>query len=46
MKEKVIKYLESLGFVTVSHKSSPRKIYFKDDITVTVDERKNTKYKI
>jgi len=39
MKEKVIEYLESLGFVTVSHKSSPRKIYFKDNITVVVEER-------
>lgn len=40
MKEKVIEYLESLGFVTVSHKSSPRKIYLKDNIAVIVEERK------
>ena len=39
MKKKVIKYLESLGFVTVSHKSSSRKIYLKDNITVSVEER-------
>ena len=40
MKDKVIKYLESLGFETVSHKSSPRKIYLKGNLTVTVEERK------
>lgn len=40
MKDKVIKYLESLGFETVSDKSSPRKIYLKDNFTVTVEERK------
>jgi len=40
MKDKVIKYLESLGFETVSHKMSSRKIYLKDNLTVTVEERK------
>ncbi len=40
MKKKVIEFLESLGFETVSHKSSPRKIYFKDNLAVTVEERK------
>jgi len=39
MNAKVINYLESLGFVTVSHKSSSRKIYFKDDTIVTVEKR-------
>ncbi len=39
MKEKIIEYLESLGFVTVSYKSSKRMIYFKDDITVVAEER-------
>jgi len=43
MKKQVIDYLESLGFITISHKSSPRKIYFKDNITVTVEERKYKK---
>lgn len=43
MKDKVIECLESLGFVTVSHKSSPRKIYLKDDITVAVEKRKYKK---
>ena len=37
MKEKLIEYLESLGFDTVSHTSSTRKIFFKDDIAVTVE---------
>jgi len=40
MKEKVISYLESLGFETVSHKSSPRQIFYKDNITVSLEERK------
>ena len=39
MKDKVIEYLESLGFVTVSHKSSSRQIFFRDNIAVTVEER-------
>ena len=43
MKEKVISYLESLGFETVSHKSSPRQIFYKDDIAVSVEERKDKK---
>ena len=38
MKEKVIEYLESLGFETVSHKSSSRKIFLNDNVTVTVEE--------
>ena len=45
MKEKVIEYLESLGFETVSHKSSQRMIYLKDNVTVTVEERKITRLK-
>ncbi|MFX0125640.1 MAG: hypothetical protein ACFFAE_18600 [Candidatus Hodarchaeota archaeon] len=40
MKKKVIEFLESLGFETVSSESSPRKIYLKDNFTVTVEERK------
>ena len=43
MKEKVISYLESLGFETVSHKSSLRQIFYKNDITVYVEERKYKK---
>lgn len=43
MKDKVIKYLESLGFETVNHKMSSRKIYLKDNHTVTVEERKYKK---
>lgn len=38
MKDKVIKYLESLGFVTVSHKSSQKQIFFKDNISIVVEE--------
>jgi len=45
MKEKVIEYLESQGFMTVSHKSSSRQIFFKDNVTVTVEERKITRLK-
>lgn len=43
MKEKVIAHLRSLGFETVSHISSPRKIFLKDDIIVTIEERPNKK---
>ncbi len=43
MKKKVIDYLESLGFVTVSHKSSSRKIFLKDDIIVAVEKRRHEK---
>ena len=43
MKEKVISYLESLGFETVSHKPSPRHIFDKDGIAVSVEERKYKK---
>jgi len=39
MKEKVIRYLKSLGFETISHKSSPRQIFYKDGINVSVEER-------
>ena len=45
MKEKVIEYLESLGFITVSHKSSSRQIFFKDNVTVAVEEKKITHLK-
>ena len=38
-KDKVIEYLKSLGFVTVSHKSSSKQIYSKDDLSVIVKER-------
>ena len=40
MKKKVIEFLESLGFETVSSESSPKKIYLKDNFIVTVEERK------
>ena len=43
MKNKLIEYLESLGFETVSQESSPRMIYLKDNITVTIEERKLSK---
>jgi len=43
MKEKVIRYLESLGFETVSHKSSQRQVFYKDDVAVSVEERKYKK---
>jgi hypothetical protein len=39
MKDEVIEYLESLGFVTVSHRSSSRQTFFRDNISVTVEER-------
>jgi len=42
----VINYLESLGFETVSHKTSPRKIFLKDGITVAVEERDYKKQRI
>ena len=38
MEEKVINYLESLGFETVSYKSSPRQIFYKDNIAVSLEE--------
>jgi hypothetical protein len=40
MKKKVIEFLKSLGFITVSHESSSKKIFFKDNIVVMVEERK------
>jgi hypothetical protein len=40
---KVIEYLESLGFETVSHISSSKQIFFKDDVSVIVEERKHKK---
>ncbi len=43
MKDKVIEYLESLGFVTISHISSSKQIFFKDNISVVVEERKHKK---
>lgn len=39
MKVKVIKYLKSLGFETISHNSSQRQIFHNDTITVTVEEQ-------
>ncbi len=39
MKEKVISYLKSLGFETVSHESSSRQLFYKDGINVSVEER-------
>lgn len=45
MKEKVIEYLESQGFMTISLKSSSRQIFFKDNVTVAVEERKITHFK-
>ena len=43
MKEKVISCLKSLGFETVSHKSSSRQIFYKGDVAVSVEERKYKK---
>jgi len=40
MKKRVIGYLESLGFETVSHETSPRMVFHRDKVTVTVEERK------
>jgi len=39
MKEKIINYLKSLGFEAVSHKSSSRQIFYKDDIAVSVKKQ-------
>ena len=38
MKDKVINFLTSHGFETVSHETSSRMIFFKDNVTVTVKE--------
>jgi hypothetical protein len=43
MKEKVIKYLESLGFITVSHKSSVQQVFSKENIIVIVEDKSHTK---
>lgn len=40
MKDRLIRYIKSLGFESISHKSSRRKIFFKDNIIVTVDDCK------
>ena len=40
MKKRVVDYLESLGFETVSHEASSRLIFLRDKVTVTVEERK------
>ena len=40
MKKRVIDYLESLGFKTVSHEMSSRMIFHRDKVIVTVEERK------
>lgn len=40
MKKKVIDYLDSLGFETVSHETSSRLIFHRDKVTLTVEERK------
>jgi hypothetical protein len=40
MMKKVIDYLESLGFETVSHETSSRLIFQRDKVTVSVEERK------
>ena len=41
MKEKVIGYLKSLGFETISHNSSHRQIFHNFNIIVTVEEKVN-----
>lgn len=43
MKDKLIEYLESQGFVTVSHISSSKQIFYKDNISVIVEERNHKK---
>lgn len=40
MKDKVIDFLTSQGFEIVSHETSSRIIFFKDNVTVTVEKRK------
>ena len=45
IKDRVIELLESHGFVTISHKSSSRQIFFKDNIAVIVVERNEKKEK-
>jgi len=39
MKGKVIKYLKSQGFETISHESSQRQIFHNKNITITVEEQ-------
>ena len=39
MKKRIIDYLESLGFETVSHETSSRLIFQNGKVTVTVEER-------
>ena len=43
MKVKIIEYLESLGFETISHNSSQRQIFHNEDIVVTVEEQLKSK---
>jgi predicted RNA binding protein YcfA (HicA-like mRNA interferase family) len=40
MKKRIVDYLESLGFNLVSYKTSSRMIFHRDNITVTVEEKK------
>jgi hypothetical protein len=40
MINKIIKFLETLDFKTVSHKTSSSKIFIKNNIIVTVKENK------
>jgi hypothetical protein len=40
MKDIVIDFLTSHGFETISHETSSRMVFFKDNVTVTVKERK------
>ena len=40
MKNKVIDFLISQGFETVSQETSSRMIFVKDNVTVTVEKRK------
>lgn len=39
MKEKVINYLESIGFENVSHKSSYRQVLSRENIIVTIEKK-------
>ena len=41
MKKKVIRYLKSLGFETISHDSSKRQIFRYNNITISVEEQIN-----
>jgi hypothetical protein len=44
MKKKVIEFLKSHGFKTVSHNSSTRQIFQNKNLTVTIQEQENRKF--